>query len=43
MAAHYDEKALTALTLAIGQVSFFAAIALIAKPVPGRSFSEPWA
>ncbi|MFD8087049.1 carboxymuconolactone decarboxylase family protein [Kitasatospora sp. NPDC059722] len=43
VAAHYDEKALTTLTLAIGQVNFFVAIALVAKPVPGRSFSEPWA
>ncbi|MEU9074648.1 carboxymuconolactone decarboxylase family protein [Kitasatospora sp. NPDC048538] len=43
VAAHYDERALTTLTAAIGQVNFFTAIALIAKPVPGRSFTDPWA
>ncbi|MFJ2191339.1 carboxymuconolactone decarboxylase family protein [Kitasatospora sp. NPDC087861] len=42
VAEHYDEKALTTLTIAIGQVNFFTAIALIAKPVPGRSFTDPW-
>ncbi|MFI9721087.1 carboxymuconolactone decarboxylase family protein [Streptomyces sp. NPDC052396] len=40
---HYDDKALTTLTLAIGQVGFFIPIALIAKPVPGRAFTDPWA
>ncbi|MBV6703048.1 carboxymuconolactone decarboxylase family protein [Kitasatospora aureofaciens] len=43
VAEHYDEKALTTLTIAIGQVNFFTAIALVAKPVPGRSFTDPWA
>ncbi|MFD5462838.1 carboxymuconolactone decarboxylase family protein [Kitasatospora sp. NPDC127059] len=43
VAAHFDEKALATLMLAIGQVNFFTAIALIAKPVPGRSFTDPWA
>ncbi|MFE5847248.1 hypothetical protein [Streptomyces niveus] len=42
MAAQYDDKALATLMNAIGQVSFFIAIALVAKPVPGRSFSDPW-
>ncbi|MGW2378140.1 MULTISPECIES: carboxymuconolactone decarboxylase family protein [Kitasatospora] len=42
-AEHYDEKALATLMIAIGQVNFFVAIALIAKPVPGRSFTDPWA
>ncbi|WP_307806507.1 carboxymuconolactone decarboxylase family protein [Streptomyces sp. FH025] len=42
-AEHYDDKALTTLMIAIGQVNFFTAIALIAKPVPGRSFTDPWA
>ncbi|MDH6709246.1 AhpD family alkylhydroperoxidase [Kitasatospora sp. MAA19] len=42
VAEHYDEKALTTLTIAIGQVNFFTAIALVAKPVPGRSFTDPW-
>ncbi|MEU0526655.1 carboxymuconolactone decarboxylase family protein [Streptomyces niveus] len=41
-AEHYDPKALATLVNAIGQVGFFIAIALIAKPVPGRSFSDPW-
>ncbi|MFI6845059.1 carboxymuconolactone decarboxylase family protein [Kitasatospora sp. NBC_00085] len=43
VAEHYDPTALTTLTVAIGQVNFFTAIALIAKPVPGRSFTDPWA
>ncbi|MEV4744502.1 carboxymuconolactone decarboxylase family protein [Streptomyces sp. NPDC049555] len=42
VAEHYDEKALATLMIAIGQVNFFIPIALIAKPVPGRSFNEPW-
>ncbi|MEU6589083.1 carboxymuconolactone decarboxylase family protein [Streptomyces sp. NPDC046881] len=41
-AEHYPGKALATLMLAIGQVNFFVPVALIAKPVPGRSFSEPW-
>ncbi|RKT19335.1 alkylhydroperoxidase family enzyme [Streptomyces sp. 1114.5] len=43
VAGHYEEKALATLMIAIGQVNFFTAIALIAKPVPGRSFTDPWA
>lgn len=39
---HYDEKALATLAIAIGQVSFFSALALVTKPVPGRSFTDPW-
>ncbi|MEV8314501.1 carboxymuconolactone decarboxylase family protein [Streptomyces sp. NPDC059900] len=38
----YEPAALSTLMFAIGQVSFFIAVALIAKPVPGRSFSDPW-
>ena len=34
--AHYDEKALWTLTLAIGQICFFIPVALVAKPIPGR-------
>ena len=34
--AHYDDKALWTLTLAIGQMCFFIPVALIAKPIPGR-------
>ncbi|MGO4749039.1 carboxymuconolactone decarboxylase family protein [Streptomyces sp. 2MCAF27] len=41
-AEHYDSKALATLMFAIGQVNFFISIALIAKPVPGRSFTDPW-
>ncbi|KIF71594.1 alkylhydroperoxidase [Streptomyces sp. AcH 505] len=39
---YYDEKALVALITVIGQVTFFIPLALIAKPVPGRSFADPW-
>jgi alkylhydroperoxidase family enzyme len=35
--AHYDETALWTLTLVIGQICFFVPVALIAKPIPGRS------
>ncbi|WP_030674277.1 carboxymuconolactone decarboxylase family protein [Streptomyces sp. NRRL B-1347] len=41
-AEHYAPKALATLMFAIGQVNFFIPVALIAKPVPGRSFSDPW-
>jgi len=34
--AHYDDKALWTLTLAISQICFFIPVALIAKPIPGR-------
>ncbi|MEU1123726.1 carboxymuconolactone decarboxylase family protein [Streptomyces sp. NPDC005899] len=39
---HYRPKALATLMFAIGQVNFFTAVALVAKPVPGRSFTDPW-
>jgi alkylhydroperoxidase family enzyme len=35
-AAHYDDKALWTLTVAIGQMCFFIPVALIAKPIPGQ-------
>ncbi|PSK85043.1 alkylhydroperoxidase family enzyme [Murinocardiopsis flavida] len=35
-AAHYEEKELWALTMAISQICFFIPVALIAKPIPGR-------
>jgi alkylhydroperoxidase family enzyme len=35
--AHYDDKALWTLTLAISQMCFFIPVALIAKPIPGRA------
>ncbi|WP_406389585.1 carboxymuconolactone decarboxylase family protein [Streptomyces sp. NBC_00887] len=42
-AAHYESKAFATLMFVIGQVNFFIPVALIAKPVPGRSFTDPWA
>lgn len=35
-AAHYDDKALWTLAVAIGQICFFIPVALIARPIPGR-------
>jgi alkylhydroperoxidase family enzyme len=34
--AHYDDKAVWTLTLAIGQICFFIPVAVIAAPVPGQ-------
>ncbi|MFC4589112.1 carboxymuconolactone decarboxylase family protein [Sphaerisporangium corydalis] len=34
--AHYDDKALWTLTLAISQILFFIPVALIGKPIPGK-------
>ena len=34
--AHYDDKALWTLTVAIGQMCLFITVALIAKPIPGE-------
>ncbi|WP_225824712.1 carboxymuconolactone decarboxylase family protein [Streptomyces naphthomycinicus] len=42
VAEHYAGKALATLMFAIGQVNFFVPVALVAKPVPGRSFNAPW-
>lgn len=42
VAGDYEPKALATLMFAIGQVNFFTAVALVAKPVPGRSFTGPW-
>ena len=39
---HYDDKALTTLALAIGQVTFYVPLALIGKPLPGKSPAEQW-
>jgi alkylhydroperoxidase family enzyme len=39
-AAHYDDKALWTLTIAIGQICFFVPVALIAKPIPGKALGE---
>jgi alkylhydroperoxidase family enzyme len=41
-AEHYDAKALTTLALAIGQVSFFVPLAVIGRPLPGKSPAEQW-
>ncbi|GAA5190907.1 carboxymuconolactone decarboxylase family protein [Rugosimonospora acidiphila] len=35
--AHYDDKALWTLTIAIGQICFFIPVALIARPIPGKA------
>ncbi|WP_067812948.1 carboxymuconolactone decarboxylase family protein [Nocardia inohanensis] len=40
--AHYDDKALATLALAIGQVNFFVPLALIGKPIPGVSPAAQW-
>ncbi|WP_310723354.1 carboxymuconolactone decarboxylase family protein [Streptomyces sp. N2A] len=43
VAKHYDDKALATLTIAIGQISFFVALAVIGKPQPVSSLaSEQW-
>jgi alkylhydroperoxidase family enzyme len=39
-AAHYDDKALWTLILAIGQICFFIPVALIAKPIPGKPLGK---
>lgn len=38
--AHYDDKALWSLTMAIGLICFFVPVALIAKPIPGRTTGQ---
>ncbi|MFC6079638.1 carboxymuconolactone decarboxylase family protein [Sphaerisporangium aureirubrum] len=38
--AHYDDKALWTLTLAIAQICFFIPVALIAKPIPGMPIGK---
>jgi alkylhydroperoxidase family enzyme len=38
--AHYDDKALWTLTLAIGQICFFIPVGLIAKPIPGKPIGK---
>ncbi|MFV2176501.1 carboxymuconolactone decarboxylase family protein [Actinomadura sp. LOL_016] len=40
--AHYDDKALATLAMAIGQVGFFTPLALIGRPLPGVSPAEQW-
>lgn len=40
--AHYDDKALATLILAISQVCFFIPLALIGKPLAGVSPSVQW-
>ncbi|MFF8381784.1 carboxymuconolactone decarboxylase family protein [Streptomyces sp. NPDC015661] len=42
-ARHYDEKALATLTIAIGQINFFIALAVIGKPQPVESLTaQQW-
>jgi AhpD family alkylhydroperoxidase len=40
--AHYDDKALATLIMAIGQVCFFLPLALIGKPLPGVAPKDQW-
>ncbi|QFG21662.1 carboxymuconolactone decarboxylase family protein [Actinomadura sp. WMMB 499] len=40
--AHYDDKALATLIMAIGQVGFFVPLALIGRPLAGVSPAEQW-
>jgi alkylhydroperoxidase family enzyme len=40
--AHYDDKALATLIMAIGQVCFFIPLAVIGKPLPGVPPTEQW-
>ncbi len=40
LAKHYDDKALATLTVAIGQISFFIALAVIGKPQPVTSLAD---
>ncbi|WP_327575484.1 MULTISPECIES: amino acid permease [unclassified Streptomyces] len=43
VAKHYEEKALATLTVAIGQINFFIALAVIGKPAPVASLAdEQW-
>lgn len=39
---HFDAKALVTLTIAIGQVNFFIPLAVVGKPLPGKSPVEQW-
>ncbi|MEV7615489.1 carboxymuconolactone decarboxylase family protein [Streptomyces sp. NPDC089799] len=42
-AEHYDDKAMATLTIAIGQIGFFIALAVIGKPQPVASLAdEQW-
>ena len=38
--AHYDDKALWTLTLAISQICYFIPVGLIAKPIPGKPIGK---
>ncbi|ONI87510.1 alkylhydroperoxidase [Actinosynnema sp. ALI-1.44] len=38
--AHYDDKELWALTMAISQICFFIPIGLIARPIPGKPLGQ---
>jgi alkylhydroperoxidase family enzyme len=40
VAAHYDDKALWTLILAMSLICFFIPVALVARPIPGRAPGE---
>ncbi|WP_206305887.1 carboxymuconolactone decarboxylase family protein [Streptomyces sp. RFCAC02] len=40
--AHYDDKALATLVMALSQIGFFIPLALVGKPLPGVSPAEQW-
>ncbi|MEV4106607.1 carboxymuconolactone decarboxylase family protein [Nonomuraea sp. NPDC049695] len=40
LSAHYDDKALWTLTMAISQICFFIPVALVAKPIPGKPLGK---
>lgn len=40
VARHYDDKALATLMIAIGQINFFIAVAVIGKPAPVDSLAD---
>ncbi|MFF0435419.1 carboxymuconolactone decarboxylase family protein [Streptomyces sp. NPDC004327] len=43
VAEHYDQKAMATLTIAIGQINFFIALAVIGKPQPVTSLTaQQW-
>jgi AhpD family alkylhydroperoxidase len=40
--AHYDDKALATLAMAIGQIGFFIPLATIGRPLPGVAPAQQW-
>ena len=39
---HYDAKGLATLAMVIGQVNFYVPLAVIGKPLPGKSPTQQW-